>query len=67
VGSEYIYAVNSGTTALHVTQMSILEQEDEVIVSDLAFFATASTVVLAGGRPVFADIDEKTLNVTRSC
>ena len=60
-GSKYAYAVNSGTAALHVAYMSILKPGDEVIVPAFTFIATASTVVFSEGRPVFADIDEKTL------
>ena len=63
VGARYAYAVNSGTAALHVAYLSILESGDEVIVPDLTFMSTASTVVFSGGRPVFADIDGETLTI----
>jgi dTDP-4-amino-4,6-dideoxygalactose transaminase len=36
---------------------------DEVIVPSFSFAATANSVVLAGGVPVFADIDPKTFNI----
>jgi len=63
VGAEYSYAVSSGTAALHVAYMSLLKPGDEVIVPAFTFIATASTVALAGGKPVFADIDGETLTV----
>jgi len=60
VGARYAYAVNSGTAALHVAYLSILKPDDEVIVPAFTFFATASTVIYSGGKPVFADIDPET-------
>ena len=36
---------------------------DEVIVPSFSFAATANSVALAGGKPVFADIDERTFNI----
>jgi len=59
-GARYAYAVSSGTAALHTVYLSTLAPGDEVIVPDFSFFATASTVLYAGGRPVFADIDPET-------
>ncbi|MCS7119994.1 MAG: DegT/DnrJ/EryC1/StrS family aminotransferase [Nitrososphaerota archaeon] len=63
VGAEYAFAVSSGTAALHVVFMSLLKPGDEVIVPVFTFVSTASTVVLSGGKPVFADIDEETLTI----
>ncbi|MBS7615107.1 DegT/DnrJ/EryC1/StrS family aminotransferase [Candidatus Bathyarchaeota archaeon] len=63
VGARYAYAVSSGTAALHAAYATVLKPKEEVIVPNFTFIATASTVVFAGGRPVFADIDEETLTV----
>ncbi len=63
VGAKYAYAVNSGTAALHVSYLSILEKGDEVIVPAFTFIATASTVVYSNAKPVFADIDEETFTI----
>ena len=60
VGARYAYAVNSGTAALHTAYLSILKPGDEVIVPAFTFFATASTVIHARGKPVFTDIDPET-------
>jgi dTDP-4-amino-4,6-dideoxygalactose transaminase len=56
--------VNSGTSAL-VSALSFfhLSPGDEVIVPSFTFAATANAVVLAGGVPIFADIDEETFTI----
>ena len=59
VSAEHAYACSSGTAALHLAYLSILEPGDEVLVPALTFFATASAVVLAGGVPVFCDVDPR--------
>lgn len=52
----------NGTAALHAA-CALLElgPGDEVIVPALTFAATANAVLYCGGRPVFADVDPKTL------
>ncbi|HEU5023839.1 MAG TPA: DegT/DnrJ/EryC1/StrS family aminotransferase [Spirillospora sp.] len=58
-GARHVVAVNSGTDALILLLRAAgLEPGDEVIVPAHSFIATASSVVLAGGIPVFADIEE---------
>ncbi|MFI1390451.1 DegT/DnrJ/EryC1/StrS family aminotransferase [Streptomyces griseoaurantiacus] len=60
-GARHCVAVNSGTDALVLLLRACgLGPGDEVVVPAFSFFATASSVVLAGGRPVFADIDPVT-------
>jgi perosamine synthetase len=62
--SKYAVAVNSGTSALYLSLLaSQITQGDEVIVPSFTFVATAESVVLAGGTPVFADIDPDTFNI----
>ncbi len=52
-------AVANGTLALLLALQAIdLEHGDEVIVPSFTFAATANAVVMAGGIPVFADIEE---------
>lgn len=63
VGAEYACATNSGTASLHMAYMATIDKGDEVIVPDFTFFATASTIVLSGGVPVFVDVDPRTFNI----
>ena len=63
-GSKYAIAVNTGTAALHAAVAAIgIKVGDEVILPSFTFVATAEAVVLAGGKPVFADIDPETYNL----
>ncbi|MGH2385915.1 MAG: DegT/DnrJ/EryC1/StrS family aminotransferase [Candidatus Limnocylindria bacterium] len=58
VGAPHAVATSSGTTAIHLALLGIgLEPADEVIVPSFSFTATATPVVHAGARPVFADVD----------
>jgi UDP-2-acetamido-2-deoxy-ribo-hexuluronate aminotransferase len=57
-GARHAVAVNSGTDALVLLLRAAgLRPGDEVVVPAFSFVASASSVVLAGGRPVFADVD----------
>jgi perosamine synthetase len=64
-GVKHAIAMNTGTAALHsaVAAMGI-EHGDEVILPSFTFVATAEAVVLAGGKPVFTDIDPQTCNLS---
>jgi perosamine synthetase len=65
VGARHAVATTSCTTALHAAlAVSGIGPGDEVIVPSLSFIATANAVVHAGARPIFADIDPETCNVT---
>lgn len=56
--------VANGTDALELALRALdLEPGDEVIVPSFTFIATAAAVCLAGGRPVFADVESTTLNL----
>ena len=61
---KYAIAVSSGTVALHLAYLvASIKKGDEVITTPLTFAATANTIVHCGGRPVFVDIKEDTLNI----
>jgi dTDP-4-amino-4,6-dideoxygalactose transaminase len=60
-GARHVVGVNSGTDALVLLLRAAgLRPGDEVVVPAFSFVASASSVVLAGGRPVFADVDPVT-------
>lgn len=64
-GAKYAVAVSSGTAALHAALLAAgVGLGDEVIIPSFTFSATAEAVVLAGAKPVFADIDEATYTIT---
>ena len=64
VGDRDCVAVNSGTSALHLSLLALgITKGDEVIVPSFTFAATANVVALVGATPVFVDIDPRTFNV----
>lgn len=68
LGIEHAVAVSSGTDALMIALATLYEDKevkrnDEVIMPALSFVATGSSVMHAGFKPIFVDIDKKTLNI----
>ena len=63
-GVKHAIAMNSATSALHAALIATIEKGDRVVVSPYTFSASASCVLLAGGIPVFADIDPDTFCIT---
>src|SRR6266568_1152283 len=67
IGRKHGIAVANGTAALHVAFLAHgLASGMEVVMPSLTFFATASTVVLCGAKPVFVDVDRNTYNMDPS-
>ncbi len=63
-GVRHCVGVGSGTDALYLTLKALqLQPGDEVITTPFSFFATAGTIVNAGGIPRFADICPDTFNM----
>ncbi|MDQ3935100.1 MAG: DegT/DnrJ/EryC1/StrS family aminotransferase [Actinomycetota bacterium] len=57
-------AVSSGTAGLHLAVRAAgVEAGDEVVTTPFSFVASANCVVYEGARPVFCDIDRRTLNI----
>ena len=66
-GAKHCVTVASGTEALLISLMALnLKPGDEVITTPFTFAATAETIVLLGGRPVFVDIEPDTGNIDAS-
>ncbi len=58
VAGRHCVAVNSGTSALHMSLLALgIGPGDEVIVPSFTFAATANSVALTGATPVFVDIE----------
>jgi len=64
LNTKYVIAVNTGTSALHISLDSLgLKPQDEVIVPSLTFVASLQAIVQCRARPVFCDVYEDTLNM----
>jgi perosamine synthetase len=65
IGAAFASAVSSGTTGLHLALRAVdVSDGDEVITSPFSFVASANVVIYERARPVFADIDPVTLNLS---
>ncbi len=64
IGSPYASAVSSGTAGLHLALRAVgVSDGDEVITSPFSFVASANVIVYERARPVFVDIDPRTLTI----
>jgi perosamine synthetase len=60
--SKYALSMTNGTAALYCALLTLgVKDGDEVIVPNLTFIATANAVMMAGGKPIFCEVDENTL------
>jgi len=65
VGTEYAVAVANGTVALELAIEALgIPAGSEIIVPSRTFLATASAVVARGCRPVFADVEPISGNIS---
>jgi perosamine synthetase len=63
-GAEYGLAVTSGTTGLQLAMIAAgVGPGDEVITTPLSWIATANAAAGLGAEVIFADVDERTLNL----
>lgn len=63
-GVKHAIASTNGTTALQMAMLANgIGAGDEVIIPSFSFFATASSILFTGAKPVFADIDPETFNL----
>lgn len=63
-GTRHAVATSSGTTALHLALLANgIGAGDEVITVSFTFMATISTILMAGAKPVFVDVEADTFNI----
>lgn len=61
LGVKYCLVLNSGTSALHASLLSLgIKNGHEVIVPSFSFIATANSVLMTKANPRFVDIDDNT-------
>ncbi len=64
LGVEHVSAVSSGTAGLHLAiRAAGVEAGDEVVTTPFSFVASANCLLYEDARPVFCDIDPRTLNI----
>jgi perosamine synthetase len=64
-GIKHAIAVSSGTAAIHVALAALgVGPGDDVIHTAHCFIGTATPTLHAGAVPIFADIDERTFNIS---
>ena len=64
LGVAHACAVSSGTSGLHLALRAVgVGDGDEVVTSPFSFVASANAALFERARPVFADIDARTLNL----
>ena len=65
ISSTYSIGVGSGAQALHLAVRGLgIGPGDEVIVPSFTFVATANAVTSCGAKPIFADVDLDTFNIS---
>lgn len=64
-GAKYAVAVSNGTAALHLACLAAgVGTGDEVITTPITFAASANCALYCGAKPVFADINPATYNIS---
>ena len=62
VGKKFVLNTSHCTAAIHLALIALnIKKGDEVIVPDFTWVASVSPILYVGAKPVFADIDPKTL------
>ena len=67
VGAKYGVALNSATSALQLAlEVLNIGKGDEVITTPLTFASSSECILQVGAIPVYADVEEETLNINPS-
>ncbi len=60
--TETVYMTSSGTSALELALLPIItEEKNEVIMPSFTFPSVGNAIIACGGKPVFCEVDPKTL------
>ena len=63
-GRRHAVGVSSGTAGLHCAALAAgLKEADEVITTPFSFVASTNCILYVGAKPIFVDIDPRTLNI----
>lgn len=64
IGVKYAVSVSSGTAGLHLAIRALgIKDGDEVITTPFSFISSSNVMLFERARPVFVDIDPRTLNI----
>lgn len=65
IGTKYVVAFNSGTSALHASLLSYgIGKNDKIIVPSFTFVSTVNCIRFVGATPVLTDIENETLGLS---
>ena len=64
IGTKYATATTSGTSAIALSLMALgVKRDDEVLIPNFTFIATANAAKLVGAKVKFIDINYENLNI----
>ncbi len=64
LGVKHVVAASTGTAALHLAFLACgIGSGSEVVTTPFSFFASTSTILQTGAKPIFADINPLTYNI----
>jgi dTDP-4-amino-4,6-dideoxygalactose transaminase len=64
LGARHVAVCQTGTAALHLALVAAgVGQGDEVVVPSMTHVASVQAIALAGARPVFCEVDPRTLTI----
>lgn len=67
-GAKYAVVCSNGTAALHIAALAAgVGEGDELITTPITFAASANCALYCGAKPVFADINPRTYNISPDC
>jgi len=63
IGVKHAIALHSCTAALHLALLTSGAEGGQVLTTPMTFVASNHAILMAGGHPVFCDIEQETLNI----